>query len=132
MGPANFNLTIQQGATFRVNFLVNNADGTPATLTGVTAQMVVKQNYSGEEVLTLSSPSNGIVVASESDPSPNQIDVTISPTQTGAIAVAYNTLNATGQPYTNYVYDLFITLTNGDVFKQAYGMFTVVGSVSVS
>ena len=131
-GPANFNLTVQQGATFRANFLVNNADGTPATLTGVSAQMIVKPSYTGEAIITLSSPSNGITVGANTDPVGNQIDITISNTQTAALEVPGNQLNSTGQPYVDFVYDLFITMPSGDVYKQAYGTFTVVGSVSVT
>jgi hypothetical protein len=130
MGPVNAPLTIQQNTTFRVDFLINNADGTPADLTGVTAAMSIKSNYaSAEDVLTLSSPSNGIVVAPTGQS--NYVTVSMSPSQTMGLAVDESQISTvTGQPYTNYVYDLLITMPSGDIFKQAYGVITVYGTVT--
>jgi hypothetical protein len=89
-----YNATIDQGATWSVTVTYKDSTGAPINLTGYTAALQVRQQYSSVDAdLTLTSPSNGIVIT----PLTGVVVVTMTATQTAALAEGY------------YVYDLELT-----------------------
>jgi hypothetical protein len=89
-----FNTTIDQGADWFLNFQYKNPNNTPIILTNYTAALQIRTSpLAKTAVLTLTSPSNGIVITGN----------------TGTIAVhatATQTANITNG---KYAYDLEIT-----------------------
>lgn len=89
-----YNATIDQGATWSVTVTYKDSTGAPINLTGYTAALQVRQQYSSVDAdLTLTSPSNGIVIT----PLTGVVVVTMTAAQTAALAEGY------------YVYDLELT-----------------------
>lgn len=89
-----YNATIDQGATWSVVVTYKDSTGTPINLTGYTAAMQVRQQYNSDTAeLTLTSPSNGIVIT----PLTGVVTITMTALQTAALAEGY------------YVYDVELT-----------------------
>jgi hypothetical protein len=110
-----YNATIDQGATWSVTVLYKNSDGTAINLTGFTAAMQVRQQYSSETAeLTLSSPSNGIVITGAT----GTVLITISAAQTRALEEGY------------YVYDVELTSPSALVTRLIQGQLTVAPEVT--
>jgi hypothetical protein len=110
-----YNILIDQGATYTLALTYNNANGTPINLTNYTAAMQVRDTVnSTTTVLSLSSPSNGIVITGAS----GLINITVTAAQTTALSA--NT----------FVYDLEITSTTGVVTRLIQGSVTVNAEVT--
>ena len=89
-----YNITIDQGATYTLAISYKDSNGAAINLTNYTAAMQLRSTYtSADAVLSLSSPSNGIVIT----PATGLINLTITDTQTAALLA------------TTFVYDLEIT-----------------------
>lgn len=110
-----FPITIIQGATYSRQVTYVDQDGNPVDLTGYSAQMMFRTTVDGENppVITLSSPSSGIVIQG----SLGLVTFTISATQTALLSNGME-----------MVYDLFITDTNGIVTALLFGDAVVQGS----
>jgi hypothetical protein len=109
-----YNATIDQGATWSVTVTYKDSNGAPINLTGYTAAMQVRQQYSSTDAdLTLTSPSGGIVIT----PLTGVIVITMSATQTLSLSEGF------------YVYD--VELTSG-TFKDRMmqGQLTVAPEVT--
>lgn len=114
MTAAIYNATIDQGATFQLEVVYKDDAGTPINLTGYTAALQVRQNYyDTTALLTLTSPSNGIVITGAT----GTIDITMTSAQTGGLDEGF------------YVYDLEIT-SGGTVTRLIQGQFTVSPEVT--
>ena len=110
-----YNATIDQGATWSVTVLYKDSAGAPINLTGYTAAMQVRQNYSSAEAdLTLTSPANGIVITALT----GTVVITMSALQTGALDEGY------------YVYDVELTSSGGLVDRLIQGQLTVAPEVT--
>jgi hypothetical protein len=109
-----YNATIDQGATWSVTVTYTDSNGTPINLTGYTAAMQVRQQYSSADAdLTLTSPSGGIVIT----PLTGVIVITMTATQTAALEEGY------------YVYD--VELTSGSYKDRLIqGQLTVAPEVT--
>ena len=115
MSAAIYNATIDQGATFTLEVIYKDSAGTPINLTGYTAALQVRQNYYDETALvSLTSPSNGIVIT----PLLGKINITMSSTQTGSLDEGI------------YVYDLEINAGGGTITRLIQGQFTVSPEVT--
>lgn len=115
MSAAIYNTTIDQGATFELEVVYKNSSGTPINLTGYTAALQIRQNYyDTTALLTLTSPSNGIVITGAT----GTIDITMSSAQTGGLDEGI------------YVYDLEISSSGGNVTRLIQGQFTVSPEVT--
>jgi len=115
MTAAIYNATIDQGATYELQVIYKNEAGTPINLTGYTAALQVRQNYyDTTALLTLTSPSGGIVINGAA----GTIDITMSATQTGSLDEGF------------YVYDLEISSSGGNVIRLIQGQFTVSPEVT--
>ncbi len=114
MTAAIYNATIDQGATFQLEVVYKDDAGTPINLTGYTAALQVRQNYyDTTALLTLTSPSNGIVITGAT----GTIDITMTSAQTGGLDEGF------------YVYDLEIT-SGETVTRLIQGQFTVSPEVT--
>lgn len=114
MTAAIYNATIDQGATWTLEVVYKNDEGTPINLTGYTAALQVRQNYyDTTALLTLTSPSGGIVITGAT----GTIDITMSAVQTGSLDEGF------------YVYDLEIS-SGGTVTRLIQGQFTVSPEVT--
>lgn len=109
-----YNATIDQGATWSVTITYTDSAGAPINLTGYTAAMQVRQQYSSEVAdLTLTSPSGGIVIT----PLTGVVVITMTAAQTGALEEGY------------YVYD--VELKSGSYTERLIqGQLTVAPEVT--
>jgi hypothetical protein len=57
-----YNITIEQGATFRLNLVWRNPDLTPKDLTGYTARMQVRRRHSDPDILLEFTTENGAII----------------------------------------------------------------------
>lgn len=63
MAAANYDILIEQGATFRLQILYKDSNGVAVNLTGYTARMQVRQKYSSPDaLLTLTTENGGIAL----------------------------------------------------------------------
>lgn len=59
---ANYDITIEQGATFQLNLIWKDSGGNPIDLTDYTARMQVRQKYTSDEAALSLSTENGTIV----------------------------------------------------------------------
>jgi len=78
-----YNILVDQGSTYTLAVTYKDSSGTAINLTGYTAAMQLRENYdSATAVLSLSSPSTGIVITGAS----GLVTITMSATQTAALS----------------------------------------------
>jgi len=113
MTPAEIDLTIYQGATFRKPFQWTAGDPAVAVnLTGATARMQLRKKITSPDVLLeLTTANGGILITT---PLEGKFEIFITDTQTSAI------------DFKTAVYDLEIVDTAGQVYR------ILMGSVEVS
>ena len=115
MSAAIYNATIDQGATFNLEVIYKDEAGTPINITGYSAALQIRQNYyDTTALLTLTSPSGGIVITGAA----GKINITMTDVQTGSLDEGF------------YVYDLEITSSGGIVTRLIQGQFTVSPEVT--
>ena len=111
-----YNITMDQGAQWTLQVVYDNNNGTPIDLTGYTARMQVRPKFGSDNaVLTISSPSSGIVIT----PLTGTLNLTATTAQTGDIPGGF------------YVYDLEIT-SGGVVTRLMQGSVTVRDQVTLN
>lgn len=110
-----YNATIDQGATWSVTITYENPAGTPVNLTGYTAAMQIRQQYSSDVAdLTLTTANGGISITGAT----GKVVVNMTAAQTRDLEEGY------------YVYDLELTSTGGIVTRLIQGQFTVAPEVT--
>jgi hypothetical protein len=116
MDIAIVNLENNQGTTFRQQFVwTDGASTTPIDLTGCQAKMQVRPSANSETVyLELSTDNGGITLGGA----------------TGVIALFFNAITSAAFTFDFAVYDLRLTLANGDITKLIKGSFSVVAGVT--
>lgn len=82
MAAANYDLYIEQGATFTLSLIWKDDEGTPIDITGYVARMQIRQNYDTEPVISLTD-GDGIVLGGVA----GTIDITITDEQTTDIEI---------------------------------------------
>lgn len=110
MPAAQYDFTIEQGATFVRSFVWKADDGTPVNLTGYTARMQVRQGYSAQDALLEATTENGrlqIVGAS------GQVTLTLTAEDTGAI------------DWRRGRYDLELVAPDGTVKRLVEGVISI-------
>jgi hypothetical protein len=111
-----YNITMDQGAQWTLQVVYDNNNGTPFDLTGYTARMQVRPKFGSDNaVLTISSPSSGIVIT----PLTGTLELTATTAQTGDIDGGF------------YVYDLEIS-SGGVVTRLMQGSVTVRDQVTLN
>lgn len=103
----NFQLVIEQGATFIFPVLYLNENGTPVNLTGYTAKMQIRETYPSDVALvTISTENGGIVI----DPLIGRLDLTIDADITRALPAPWEG-----------VYDVFVYAPTGGPEEKILG-----------
>ena len=92
MGVYN-NFIIQKGATWNETVIWTDANGNPIDLSSYSAKLQISTDYETTPILTLSSPSSGIVKIDAE----GKLVITATVTQTSTLATGY------------YVYELELT-----------------------
>jgi hypothetical protein len=108
-----YNFTLDQGSVFSINLIYNDSSGNPIDLTGQTARMQIRRTFSSAAVLTLTSPSDGIVIT----PLTGNILVTATTAQTSDLESGF------------FVYDLELN-NQGVVDRIIQGTITVSPQVT--
>lgn len=104
-----YNFTLDQGSVFYINLKYQDPTGTPINLTGNTARMQLRRQYSSPVVLTLTTDGGGIVITGAT----GNIAIQITDEQTETLEEGF------------YVYDL--ELNNGGVISRL-----IQGTITVS
>lgn len=106
MPAGQYNITVEQGATFKRTFAWNNHDGSPVSITGCSARMQIREKVdSSTALITISTGSEGGISMVE----PNLIEVEITPTQTSSLKFEKGS------------YDLKLTQPDGTVVRLIEG-----------
>ena len=82
MAAANYDLYIEQGATFTLQLVWKDDEGTPIDITGYSARMQIRRNYGSEPVISLAD-GEGLVLGNTA----GTIEITITDEQTEAITI---------------------------------------------
>jgi len=102
-----YDIAIDQGATYRLRLTYNDPNGSPINLTGMSARMDIRTNIGGTLILALRSPSSGITLGGAA----GTIDIELTADQTALLTK-------------NAVYDL--ELVNGsEVTRIVQGSVTL-------
>jgi len=110
-----YNISIDQGATYTLAISYKDENGAAINLTNYTAAMQLRSTYTSvDAVLSLSSPSNGIVITGAT----GLISITITATQTAALSS------------NNFVYDLEITSSSNVKTRLIQGIVTISPEVT--
>ena len=110
-----YNILVDQGATYTLAVTYKDSSGTAINLTGYTAAMQLRDSYdSATAVLSLSSPSSGIVITGAS----GLVTITMSATQTAALSAD------------TFLYDLEITSTASVKTRLIQGVVVVSAEVT--
>lgn len=110
-----YNILVDQGATYTLAVTYKDSSGTAINLTGYTAAMQLRYSYdSATAVLSLSSPSNGIVITGAS----GLVTITISANQTAALSAD------------TFLYDLEITSPTTVKTRLIQGVVVVSAEVT--
>lgn len=104
-------LTIPAGTTFNMPFWVKSSDGTAVDLTGCTARMMLRRQYtSPTPALSLtSSPAAGLTIT----PLLGRVDILMTEAQTRSLS--------TSTANDKFVYDVEIVFPSGDVSRPLEG-----------
>ena len=105
----------EQGATFSLSITWTNPDGTPINITGASAKMQVRATKTSSNVILEASTTNGRITLGGS-----------AGTVIFNIPASVTSLLSVGQ----YVYDLNITDSSGNITRLLEGAFFVDGEVT--
>ena len=115
MRAAFYDLTIEQGATFRQVFRWQDKSKQPFDLTGYTAKLMLRQSVASPSVLkTLTTENGGIVLGGA----------------TGSITLYMSPADTTALRWDTAVYDLALYAPGGDVYRLVEGSANVKPAVT--
>lgn len=115
MTSAKYDITIGQGATFRLPLVLKNDDDTVVDLTGYSARMQIRSIHSAFTTLvSLASHGGGITITAE----------------TGAIEVLIAAEETAGMPPIKGVYDFELIQPNDEVWRLLEGSATITPEVT--
>ena len=112
---AKYDITIKQGETWTMNFVVNDDYDVPKDLTGYSAKVQIRNKPGGDVYATMQTPSSGITINGGA----GSVTLNLSATVTG-------TLN-----FQRGVYDIFLTSGAGVVSVPFEGDVIVNPRVSI-
>lgn len=102
---ATYNFTIEQGATLIRRFVWRDKNQQPINLIGCTAKMQLRESYDKTPILSLTTEGGGIVIGGAD----GTVLIKIEATATAQLS------------FTEALYDLIITDTEGSVTRLAQG-----------
>lgn len=115
MRAAFFDLTIEQGATFRQVFRWQDKSKQPFDLTGFTAKLMMRQSVASPNTLkTLTTENGGIQLGG----------------QTGSITLYISPADTSSLRWDSAVYDLALYAPGGDVYRLVEGQVNVKPAVT--
>lgn len=115
-GPLRYDITIYQGATFRLPLTWKSGDpATPVNLTGCTARMQIRSIVTAPTpLLTLTTENGGIALGGAA----------------GTVTVTVDAAATAGQAWKTGVYDLEIVFGSGEVRRLLEGAAQVLPEVT--
>lgn len=117
MTPAEFNLEIYKGSTYRKSLQwIDKATGLPMDLTSCTFKMQIRDYLGSDNVLDELTTANSKIVLVDAAQGKWRIDLT--PTQTGAYT------------FKKAVYDIDVTFPSTDKFTPVKGVVTLTEQVT--
>jgi hypothetical protein len=111
MAAAYQELFLEQGTTFTTNITLDNVDGTPLNLTGVTAKSQIRKSYYSANTTA-------------------QFDVAINIPTSGVILLTLNAPTTANIAAGRYVYDVAIKDTTNTVTRVLEGIVNVIPQVT--
>ena len=112
-----YDLTIEQGATFKLTLIWKGEDKQPLDLTGYTAALQVREAYtSSERLISLTTAPNGGITLT---PDQGRIDVVIESAVTANLPAPKNG-----------VYDLELTSPSGEITRLLEGKVRITPEVT--
>lgn len=119
MAAAQYDLALEQGATFRLTITWTDASNNPISLVGATAHMSIRTQVAntdtGSPLIDLTTANGGLTLGGVA----GTISILITAAQTAALTVARGR------------YDLYVTLSNGDRDRLMEGAVTIDPQVTV-
>jgi hypothetical protein len=109
MAAAPYDITIEQGATWRTTLTVKDSTGAVVDLSGYTARMQIRPSVESTTVLLELATADGITITGPA----------------GQIALVISAAATTGIAWTGAVYDLELTAPGGDVTRLLQGRVAV-------
>jgi hypothetical protein len=110
----NYQISIDQGATYSLALTYKDSNGTAINLTGYTAAMQIRTSYESSSTVISLTSSSGIVITAAT----GLLTINITSTQTAALTPG------------TYVYDLEITSGAGVVTRLIQGSVMVSAEVT--
>lgn len=110
----NYQISIDQGATYSLALTYKDSNGTAINLTGYTAAMQIRTSYDSSTTVVSLTSSSGIVITAAT----GLLTITITSIQTAALTPG------------TYVYDLEITSGSGVVSRLIQGSVMVSAEVT--
>jgi hypothetical protein len=124
MGSGRYDISVDQGSTFRKTITWKDSSNTVVNLTGYTARMQVRPTYSSASAtVSLTTANGGVVLGGTS----GTIQLYISATATAAIPTA--SPSQFSDAFIG-VYDLELVSPSGDVTRLLNGDFVVTPEVT--
>lgn len=112
--PGMLNLTLSQGATWKLALTYQNANGTPIDLTNYTARMQARPSYDSSTVSLNLTNGSGITLGGTA----GTINLLVGATTTASIGAA------------QYVYDMELVSGSGEVTRLIEGTLIVTPEVT--
>jgi hypothetical protein len=119
---------MQQGVTFLLQVNVVDFNNQPIDLTGFSAKMEIRSNYSNNTIAESLSTANGEISIPLSGNGNNQMYFTLPANRTANVYV--NLTNPGNPPKSIYVYDVSLTAANTVTTKILYGNINFYGQVT--
>lgn len=113
---AYIDLTIEQGATFTLELLCEDANGDAIDLTGYSAAMDIKRSAAETSALLQLTTDNGRIIITAA---------------TGSVLLYLTATETAALDWSRGVYDLELTSAGGDVTRLAEGAVVVSANVTV-
>lgn len=115
MAAGIYDITVEQGATFRFEVTWKDSAGTPVNLTGYSARMQVRETYESEDIIISFTSSGGSIALGGS---------------LGTIVVTGSAIDTAKIPMTTGVYDLELQASNGVVTRLLQGKAMITREVT--
>lgn len=115
MAAGVYDITVEQGATFRLSLTWKDSTGAVVNLTGYTARMQIRETYESEETIASFTSAGGSIVLGGAL---GTVVVTASATDTAKIQM------------TPAVYDLEVEASNGVVTRLLQGKANITREVT--
>lgn len=115
MAAGIYDITVEQGATFRLEATWKDSTGAPVNLTGYSARMQIRETYESEEIIFSFTSTGGSIVLGGA---------------LGTVVVTGSATDTAKIPMTPAVYDLELEASNGVVTRLLQGRAIITREVT--